>query len=102
MSDMNDDRWSIRGVPKSIRHLAGDLARREGMALGPWLTRLIERTAPGGMPADPVAERLRMLEAAVGVLCERVTALEIDQEVGGPPMGEDAVEEADADRLAVS
>jgi len=82
MTDITDDRWSIRGVAKPVRRWAGDLARREGMALGPWLTRLIERAAADGPAPDPVGERLAMLETAVAVLSQRLTALEIDQEMG--------------------
>ena len=83
MTGGEDDRWSVRGVTKPVRHLAGELARREGLALGPWLTALIRRAGEEGAVSGPATQRLNMLEVAVGILCQRVTALEIDQELGG-------------------
>ncbi|MEI6558355.1 MAG: hypothetical protein WCO00_08085 [Rhodospirillaceae bacterium] len=83
MIEGQGDRWSVRGVGKPARRLAGDLARREGMALGPWLTRLIHRAGEESVSPGPMAQRLNMVEVAVGILSQRVTSLEIDQEFGG-------------------
>ena len=83
MTGGEDDRWSVRGVAKPVRRLAGELARREGLALGPWLTALIRRAGEESAPPGPAAQRLNMLEVAVGILCQRVTALEIDEQLGG-------------------
>ena len=96
MNRMEDDRWSIRGVARPVQRLAVEAARREGVALGPWLTRLIIQAVPDAATTDPVGERLRMLEAAMGVLSQRVTALELDQEMGGPRIDADEVESAAA------
>jgi len=82
MAEVQDDRWSIRGVAKPVRRLAAEMARHEGLALGPWLSRLIHRAAEDGPSPGPVAQRLNMLEVAVGILSQRVTSLEIDQELG--------------------
>ena len=82
MTGGEDDRWSVRGVAKPVRRLAGDLARREGVALGPWLTALIRRAGEESVSPGPVAQRLNMVEVAVGILSQRVTALEIEQELG--------------------
>ncbi len=77
-----DERWSVRGVGTPVRRLAADLARREGMALGPWLSALIRRAGEDSVSPAAVAQRLNMVEVAVGILSQRVTALEIDQELG--------------------
>ena len=87
MTAGQDDRWSVRGVALPVRRLAVELARREGVALGPWLTRLIHRAGEDGAGADgaspgAVAQRLNMVEVAVAILSQRVTALEIEQELG--------------------
>ena len=82
MTAGQDDRWSVRGVAQPVRRLAAELARREGVALGPWLTRLIHRAGEDGASPGPVAQRLNMVEVAVAILSQRVTALEIEQELG--------------------
>lgn len=43
MADVDDDRWSVRGVPKATRDAAAAAAQRGGISVGAWLRAAVDR-----------------------------------------------------------
>lgn len=77
MSDGNaDDKWSVRGVPKSYRDAISQAAARQKIQVGAWICRAVDLAIqaerepvvlmPAGYVSDDAADaRLTLLERAV-------------------------------------
>ena len=49
-SDAADDRWTVRGVPRNVRGIAGKAAEKRGMTLGDWISEAIVRYSRADTP----------------------------------------------------
>jgi hypothetical protein len=79
--------WAIKGISDRTRAAALEAAHEAGLTVGQWLERVLARAAaearhpqpPGAVGADvaePIDERLKPIEEALGRLTERLAALE--------------------------
>ena len=90
MSDTDDVRWTVRGVPRRVREIAVKAAESRDMTVGDWLSETIVRyVRTGGAGAGPTAARgisatapLSDIVARLDELAERLTRLEGQQRQG--------------------
>lgn len=63
--DAADFRWTVRGVPISVRHAALRAAGRTGQTQGEWLTGAILKSLP---PELEIGDRVRLGDFSHGVI----------------------------------
>lgn len=89
-SDAADDRWTVRGVPRNVRGIAGKAAEKRGMTLGDWISEAIVRYARAdtpevsadtkvGVPATQQAEYFELVFKALERTEKRLTAMETER-----------------------
>jgi hypothetical protein len=66
----DDKRWMIRGVDREIRKAVKNAAKTEGVSVGVWVRRAIERglEVAAKRPAGDLSEHVHLLEARLNVL----------------------------------
>jgi hypothetical protein len=66
----DDKRWMIRGVDREIRKAVKNAARTEGVSVGVWVRRALERglEVAAKRPAGDLNEHVHILEARLSVL----------------------------------
>jgi hypothetical protein len=84
-SESDDDRWSVRGVPKSYRAAATYAARRRKVGVGAWLCQAIDRavqaeraplvvTGPADRSSDGMSDGLSDAGAQLALIERAVAA----------------------------
>lgn len=68
----DDKRWMIRGVDKTLRKAIKETAKAEGVSIGSWVRRALERS----LEEDAATPRGRDVGARLAALESRITALE--------------------------
>ena len=88
----DDKRWMIRGVDREIRKAVKNAARTEGVSVGVWVRRAIERglDVAAKRPTGDLSEHVHVLEARLSVLERSHRNLHQKVTAGARPAGKAA------------